>query len=74
VSVPYGVGMPLPTVAADLAAGHLAAVDAALPGLVTALWITGSAASGDWQEARSDVDPVAGGVSGRGGRAGLAPR
>jgi hypothetical protein len=58
VSVPYGVRMPLPTVATDLAAAHLAAVDAVLPGFVSALWITGSAASGDWR-GRSDVDFVA---------------
>jgi hypothetical protein len=39
--------MPLPTVAADLAAARLAAVDDARPRLVTARRITGSAASGD---------------------------
>jgi hypothetical protein len=42
-----------------LAAGRLNAVDAALPGLVTALWITGSAAGGDYRPGRSDVDFVA---------------
>jgi hypothetical protein len=59
VSVPYGVRVPLPTVAAELAADRLAAVDAAAPGLVTAFWITGSAASGDLRPGRSDVDVVA---------------
>ena len=59
MSVPYGVRVPLPTVAAELAADRLAAVDAAAPGLVSAFWVTGSAASGDFRPGRSDVDFVA---------------
>jgi hypothetical protein len=59
VSVPYGVRVPLPTAAAELATARLAAVDAAAPGLVTAFWVTGSAVSGDFRPGRSDVDFVA---------------
>lgn len=51
--------MLLPPAAEALAAGRLAAVDAAAPGLVTAWWVTGSAVSGDWWPAVSDVDVVA---------------
>jgi hypothetical protein len=42
-----------------LAATRLKAVDAALPGLVEAFWVTGSAVSGDWRPGVSDVDFVA---------------
>ena len=51
--------MPLPQEVSALVADRLSAVDAALPGFVTALWVTGSAASGDWRPGRSDVDFVA---------------
>lgn len=51
--------MPLPQGVSALVTDRLAAVDAALPGFVTALWVTGSAASGDWRPAVSDVDFVA---------------
>lgn len=51
--------MPLPQAVSALVTDRLSAVDAALPGFVTALWVTGSAASGDWREGRSDVDFVA---------------
>ncbi len=48
--------MPLPPAVSALVTERLDAVDAALPGFVTALWVTGSAASGDWRPDRSDVD------------------
>lgn len=51
--------MPLPQGVSALVTDRLGAVDAALPGFVTALWVTGSAASGDWRPDRSDVDFVA---------------
>jgi hypothetical protein len=51
--------MPLDPAAEALAAARLNAVDAAAPGLVEAFWVTGSAASGDWRPAVSDVDTVA---------------
>jgi hypothetical protein len=51
--------MPLPPPVSTLVTERLDTVDAALPGFVTALWVTGSAASGDWQPDRSDVDFVA---------------
>jgi hypothetical protein len=51
--------MPLPQEVSALVTDRLSAVDAALPGFVTALWVTGSAASGDWRRGRSDVDFVA---------------
>ena len=51
--------MPLPPAVSALVTERLDAVDAALPGFVTALWVTGSAASGDWRPDRSDVDFVA---------------
>ena len=51
--------MPLPPPVSALVAECLRAVDATLPGFVTALWVTGSAASGDWRPDRSDVDVVA---------------
>jgi hypothetical protein len=51
--------MPLPQAVSALVTDRLSAVDAALPGFVTALWVTGSAASGDWRPDRSDVDFVA---------------
>jgi Domain of unknown function (DUF4111)/Nucleotidyltransferase domain len=51
--------MPLPQRVSALVAERLATVDAALHGSVTALWVTGSAASGDWRPDRSDVDFVA---------------
>ncbi|HEY6746797.1 MAG TPA: nucleotidyltransferase domain-containing protein [Mycobacteriales bacterium] len=51
--------MPLPQAVSALVTDRLGAVDAALPGFVTALWVTGSAASGDWRPDRSDVDFVA---------------
>lgn len=51
--------MPLPQAVSALVTDRLSAVDAALPGFVTALWVTGSAASGDWRPGRSDVDFVA---------------
>ena len=51
--------MPLPPAVATLAADRLNAVEESLPGLVTALWITGSAAAGDYRPGRSDVDFVA---------------
>ncbi|HEY1321464.1 MAG TPA: nucleotidyltransferase domain-containing protein [Streptosporangiaceae bacterium] len=35
---------------------HLAALDAAAPGLVASLYLTGSAALGDYQPGRSDID------------------
>jgi hypothetical protein len=38
---------------------HLDALDAAAPGLITALYITGSAALGDYQPGRSDIDFMA---------------
>jgi hypothetical protein len=50
--------MPLPQGVSALVTDRLAAVDAALPGFVTALWVTGSATSGDWRPAVSDVDTV----------------
>jgi hypothetical protein len=50
--------MPLPPAARALATDRLAALDAAAPGLVTAVWVTGSAASGDWHPGVSDVDTV----------------
>lgn len=59
MSVPYGSPVPLPPAVEALATERLSAVDAAVPGLVTALWITGSAVSGDWRPGRSDVDFVA---------------
>lgn len=52
--------MPLSSAATDAAADRLAVVDAALPGLVTAFWLTGSATSGDWWPGVSDVDVVVG--------------
>src|SRR4051812_5608159 len=51
--------MPLPRAVRALVTERLSAVDAALPGFVTVLWVTGSAASGDWRPGRSDVDFVA---------------
>lgn len=51
--------MPLPQAVSALVTDRLSAVDAALPGFVTTLWVTGSAASGDWRPGRSDVDFVA---------------
>ncbi len=51
--------MPLPPVVSALVTERLSTVDTALPGFVTALWVTGSAASGDWRPDRSDVDFVA---------------
>ena len=51
--------MPLPPAVSALVTERLDTVDAALPGFVTALWVTGSAASGDWRPDRSDVDFVA---------------
>lgn len=51
--------MPLPQAVSALVTDRLDALDAALPGFVTALWVTGSAASGDWRPDRSDVDFVA---------------
>jgi hypothetical protein len=51
--------MPLPPAVSALVTERLATVDAALPGFVTALWVTGSAASGDWRPDHSDVDFVA---------------
>ena len=38
---------------------YLAALDAALPGVVRGVYVTGSAALGDWQPGRSDLDIVA---------------
>jgi hypothetical protein len=38
---------------------HLAAVDAAAPGLIRALYLTGSIALGDYQPGRSDIDFMA---------------
>jgi hypothetical protein len=38
---------------------HLHALDAAAPGLVTALYVTGSVALGDYQQGRSDIDFMA---------------
>jgi Nucleotidyltransferase domain len=35
---------------------YLAAVKAALPGIVCGIYLTGSAALGDWQPGRSDLD------------------
>jgi len=49
----------LPPAAEALATDRLNAVDAALPGLVEAFWLTGSAVSGDWWPGVSDVDFVA---------------
>jgi hypothetical protein len=51
--------MPLPQAVSVLVTERLAAVDAVLPGLVSALWVTGSAVSGDWRPGRSDVDFIA---------------
>jgi hypothetical protein len=51
--------MPLSSAATDAATARLAAVKAALPGLVTGFWLTGSATSGDWWPGVSDVDVVA---------------
>lgn len=51
--------MPLPPPVSALVTERLETVDAALPGFVTALWVTGSAAAGDWWPDRSDVDFVA---------------
>jgi hypothetical protein len=51
--------MPLPPAVSALVTERLDTVDAALPGFVTGLWVTGSAASGDWRPDRSDVDFVA---------------
>lgn len=51
--------MPLDPAAEALATARLNAVDAALPGLVEAFWVTGSAVSADWRPAVSDVDFVA---------------
>ncbi len=59
MSVAYGSPVPLPPAVEALATERLSAVDAAAPGLVTALWITGSAVTGDWRPGRSDVDFVA---------------
>lgn len=59
MSVAYGPPVPLPAAVEALATERLSAVDAALPGLVTALWITGSAVGDDWWPDRSDVDFVA---------------
>lgn len=50
--------MPLPPAAQARATDRLAALDTAAPGLVTAFWVTGSAAAGDWWPAVSDVDTV----------------
>jgi Nucleotidyltransferase domain/Aminoglycoside adenylyltransferase, C-terminal domain len=36
--------------------GYLAALDAALPGIARGIYLTGSAALGDWQPERSDLD------------------
>jgi hypothetical protein len=38
---------------------HLHALDAAAPGLITALYVTGSVALGDYQQGRSDIDFMA---------------
>jgi len=38
---------------------HLHALDAVAPGLVTALYVTGSVALGDYQQGRSDIDFMA---------------
>lgn len=42
----------------EIARRHLAALDAAWPGRVEALYLTGSAVLGDWWPGRSDVDAV----------------
>jgi predicted nucleotidyltransferase len=42
----------------ELVGRYLDAVDGALPGLVTALYLVGSAATGAWQPGRSDVDTI----------------
>jgi predicted nucleotidyltransferase len=47
---------PLPAQAGPALGEYLAALDGALPGLVTAVYLTGSAALGDWQPDRSDLD------------------
>lgn len=49
----------LPDDVSKAAARHLDAADAVLPGLVARLYITGSAALGDYQPGRSDIDFVA---------------
>ena len=48
----------LPGEVRDLADRYLDAIDEALPGFVTALYIVGSAALGAWQPGHSDVDTV----------------
>ena len=49
----------LPADVSAAAQRHLDAADATLPGLVTGLYITGSAVLGDYQPGRSDIDFMA---------------
>ncbi|PSL04036.1 nucleotidyltransferase-like protein [Haloactinopolyspora alba] len=49
---------PLPPLVSDLTRRHLALVDDLVPGLVEGLYVTGSAALGDFHAGTSDVDVV----------------
>jgi hypothetical protein len=53
------LSMPLPTLAATAIDGYLDAADAAVPGLIEGLYVTGSIALDDYQPQISDVDLVA---------------
>jgi hypothetical protein len=46
----------LPREARDALGGYLAALDEALPGFAEGVYLTGSAALGDWMAGRSDLD------------------
>jgi len=50
---------PLPQDVQAATRQHLHALDAAAPGLATALYVTGSVALGDYQQGRSDIDFMA---------------
>jgi hypothetical protein len=50
---------PLPQDVRAATRRHLHALDAAAPGLVAALYVTGSVALGDYQQGRSDIDFMA---------------
>ena len=45
----------MPRQAADALREYLAALDAALPGIARGIYLTGSAALGDWRPGRSDL-------------------
>jgi hypothetical protein len=59
VSVSAGAGAVVPGPVRELVAAHLQALDAAVPGLVEMLYLTGSVALADYRPGASDVDFLA---------------